>query len=105
MTTPDRRILPAAQAQLIDAQGRATQPWYDFFRRLVSAAQSIPSNLLGASFITATNETSLLPHSRRLDAGTNITLDDTVDGQLRISASAGTSADAGYPAQLGHAGI
>lgn len=100
----DRRILPAAQAQLVDKAGRATPPFYDFLRRITGAASVIPPGLLGASFLTANNETSLLPGSRRLTAGANITLNDSVDGQLRISANAGTQSD-GYPAQLGHAGI
>lgn len=42
MTTPDRRILPAAQAVLIDRTGRATQPFYDFLRRLIDVTQLTP---------------------------------------------------------------
>lgn len=105
MTTPDRRILPGAQAQLIDKAGRATPPMYDFMRRVVGASGTTPSDIAGASFLTATNETALLPNSRRLTAGTNVTLDDTVDGQLRINANAGPASGNGYPAQLGYAGI
>lgn len=108
----DRRILPASQTQLVDREGRATPPFYDFMRRIVGAASAsssssadLPPGLLGASFITATNEASALPGSRRLAAGANITLDDSIDGQLRISATSIASSSDGYPAQLGYAGI
>lgn len=42
MTILDRRILPAAQAILVDGAGRATQPFYDFLRRLVDATSLTP---------------------------------------------------------------
>lgn len=42
MTTPDRRILPAAQAVLIDRAGRATPPFYDLLRRIVDATALTP---------------------------------------------------------------
>ena|GEM_PF-2515717 len=42
MTIPDRRILPAAQTILVDGAGRATQPFYDFLRRLVDATSLTP---------------------------------------------------------------
>lgn len=105
MTTPDRRILPGAQAQLVDKAGRATPPFYDFLRRLIGATGSIPVGIAGASFLTTTSETTLLPNSRQLVAGDNIEIDDTVDGQLTISAEVSGSTLAGYPAQLGYAGI
>jgi hypothetical protein len=98
----DRRILPAAQAHLIDKDGRATPVFYDFMRRLAGASGSVPADISGASFITATSETAQLPGSRRLVPGENIELDDTIDGQLTISAESDLS---GYPAQLGYAGI
>ena len=102
----DRRILPGAQAQLIDKVGRATPVLYDFMRRLTDAAQGIPSDISGASFLTATSETALLPGSRQLVAGANIELDDTVDGQLTISAeTAAPPTASGYPPHLGYAGI
>jgi hypothetical protein len=103
--TPDRRILPGAQAQLVDKAGRATPVLYDFMRRLVGATGSIPVGIAGASFLTATSETTTLPNSRQLVAGDNIEIDDTVDGQLRISAEISSGSGEGYPAQLGYAGI
>jgi len=42
VTIPDRRILPAAQTILVDGAGRATQPFYDFLRRLVDATSLTP---------------------------------------------------------------
>lgn len=45
MIPPDRRILPAAQATLIDQRGVATQPMYDFMRRIVEATALTPEIL------------------------------------------------------------
>lgn len=101
----DRRILPGAQAQLVDKAGRATPPFYDFLRRLIGATGGIPVDVSGASFLTATSETTLLPSSRRLVPGDNIEFDDTIDGQLTISAEVPASTGDGYPTQLGHSGI
>lgn len=42
MITPDRRILPAAQTQLIDPTGRATPTFYDFLRRIVGVTGLTP---------------------------------------------------------------
>ncbi len=42
-----------------------------------------------ASYITENDETAALPNSRQLLAGTNIELDDTVDGELTINSSGG----------------
>lgn len=42
MTTPDRRILPAAQAVLVDRAGRATPPFYDLLRRIVDTTALTP---------------------------------------------------------------
>src|SRR5690606_31897119 len=43
MTTPaDRRILPVAQAVLVDRTGRATPTFYDFLRRLVDTTALTP---------------------------------------------------------------
>lgn len=102
MTTVDRRILPAVQAQLIDAEGRATPAMYDFMRRIV-AAQSDPSGggaPIGASYVTFSSE-SVLPNSWRIIAGDGITMDTSVPGRMVLRARSGD----GYPAQLGHAGI
>lgn len=45
MIPPDRRILPASQAILIDKAGRATVPMYDFMRRVVEATAITPELL------------------------------------------------------------
>lgn len=45
MIKPDRRILPAAQATLIDQRGVATPPMYDFMRRVVEATAITPELL------------------------------------------------------------
>lgn len=42
MGIADRRILPAAQAILIDNAGRATPSFYDFLRRLIDSTQLTP---------------------------------------------------------------
>lgn len=42
-----------------------------------------------ATYITVTDETALLPFSRRLDAGSGITIDISVAGVITISASGG----------------
>lgn len=43
------------------------------------------------SFITAANDTTTLPNSRRLAAGTNVTLDTTVPGVITVNATTGTT--------------
>lgn len=99
----DRRILPGAQAQLIDKAGRATPPFYDFMRRLTGETSPIPPEIANASFVTLNNDTSVLPNSVHLAAGANITL--TMSGaSLSIAAQVPGAGD-GYPAQLGYAGI
>ena len=45
MIPPDRRILPAAQAELVDKRGVATPPFYDFMRRVVEATGLTPDIL------------------------------------------------------------
>lgn len=45
MIKPDRRILPAAQATLVDNSGRATPPFYDFMRRVIDATAVTPELL------------------------------------------------------------
>jgi hypothetical protein len=42
-----------------------------------------------ATYLTSTSQTTTLPNSRQLIAGTNVTFDDTVSGQRTISASGG----------------
>ena len=44
-----------------------------------------------ASFLTVNNESSTLPSSRQLLAGTNIIFDDTIINQRTISSSGGLS--------------
>lgn len=104
MTTPDRRILPAAQAQLVDKNGRATPALYDFMRRVTGATEVIPTNISQASFITVTDESDVLHNSMHLAAGANITITQS-ENALLINAVIDPNATDGYPLELGHAGI
>lgn len=48
-----------------------------------------PAPTLTETFVTVNPETALLPNSRQLVAGTNVTLDTTVAGKLGINATGG----------------
>lgn len=82
-----RRILPASQAVLIDKSGRATQPFYDFMRRLDRSESSGAS--VDAPFVTFQGDPSL-PNARRIEAGRNIDLDTSMAGRLVVHTTAST---------------
>lgn len=44
--------------------------------------------IINATYLTATNQTPILPLSRQLLAGTNVTFDDTVAGERTINVAA-----------------
>lgn len=54
------------------------------------------SQLLGVTYLTVDDETSLLINSRRLLAGTNVTFNDAIAGQRTINVSASAIAGKGY---------
>ena len=56
----------------------------------IEDVNSIINQILQAQFLTSADESALLPNSRELLAGTNITFDDTIANQRTISASGGS---------------
>jgi hypothetical protein len=54
--------------------------------------------ILGLTYLTHTNEVATLPNSKQLNAGNQISFDDSVPGIRTVDASA-------YPPQLGHTSI
>lgn len=49
------------------------------------------SEIFAATFLTVNNETNDFPNSRQLLPGTNITFDDSVDGERTINATGGAT--------------
>jgi len=55
----------------------------------ISGLAALITQLLAATYITSTDQTTLLTNSRQLIAGTGITFDDATPGQRTIDASGG----------------
>lgn len=83
---------------------KTDQKLYDFLRRLLDGVQQINvvssataavisggggggggSSITNATYLTATNESGILPFSRELLAGTNVTFDDTTPNQRTVN--------------------
>lgn len=83
----DRRILPAPQATLIDGEGRATVPFYDYMRRLLDELAAL------RALIAANQPQDLSAYTRRA-------FQETITGQWnfvsQIWANSGTEALPGY---------
>lgn len=58
-----------------------------------TAINNIDTGLADADFITWTDESTLLPNSRNLLAGTGITFDDSIANERTINSSAGVATE------------
>ncbi len=56
----------------------------------ISGLVAIITDLLAVTFLTSTDQTTLLVNSRQLLAGTNITFDDLTPGERTINSSGGS---------------
>lgn len=75
-------------------------PLYQLIRELIDALSKITGSvgtttigsgsagaLVNQSYITANNDTAILPNSRKLVAGTDIAFDITIPGQMTLNSS------------------
>jgi hypothetical protein len=67
-----------------------TQKARDLLKDAIEELDEQVSEILATSFLTVDNELNDFPNSRQLLPGTNITFDDSVDGERTINATGGS---------------